>query len=254
EPTFKDARNKYTTTTEAYLKLFEGQNEKVLGESSTPYLYFHEKTIKNIKELVFDSQKIKIIIILRDPADRAYSQYMHMRRDLQEELSFEEAILAEKKRMQENYHFDYFYVDKGFYYKQVKAYLDNFDHVKIVFYNQLENNQQKLLDEIYTFLEVDAGLNKDELKQRNQSGEMKVKWFKQIITTRKNPVLNFFRKLMSRETKKRLRNSVKGMLLKYNLQKTEIPKEARKQLINIYKEDIQKLSELIQKDLSDWLV
>ncbi|MBC8048009.1 MAG: sulfotransferase, partial [Fimbriimonadaceae bacterium] len=50
EPTFKDARNKYTTTTDAYLKLFEGQNEKILGESSTPYLYFDEKTIKNIKE------------------------------------------------------------------------------------------------------------------------------------------------------------------------------------------------------------
>lgn len=252
-PQFKDARNKYITTVEEYVKLFETKNEKISGESSTPYLYFYKNTIENIRSLIPEYRKLKIIIILRDPADRAYSQYMHMRRDLQETLSFEEAMAAEKNRMQENYHFDFFYVDKGFYYEQVKAYLENFDQVKILYYHQLENNPEKLVQELYSFLGVDAALNTHELKQRNQSGEMKVKWFKQIITTRKNPVLNFFRKLMGRDMKKRVRNFIKGLLLKYNLKKTEMPKETRQKLIDIYKPDIQKLSGLLQKDLSDWL-
>ncbi|MFN0275509.1 MAG: sulfotransferase family protein [Chitinophagales bacterium] len=253
-PSFKDSRNKYITSPEEYVKLFEEHGKKMAGESSTPYLYFYEKSIDNIKHLVPGYRKMKIIIILRDPADRAYSQYMHMRRDLLEQLTFQQAIDEEKKRMQENFHFDYFYVDKGFYYKQVKAYLENFDDVKILFYNQLENNSEKLLQEVYAFLGINAAANKHELKQRNQSGEMKVKWLKKIITTRKNPVLNFFRKLMNRDTKKRLRNFVKANLLKYNLKKTEMPTNTRKQLIAVYKEDIQKLSILIQKDLSDWLV
>lgn len=251
-PAFINAKNKYLVDETAYLELFKGRNEKILGESSTPYLYFFEKTIANIKKLIPDYRKIKILIILRHPAERAFSQYMHMRRDLLEELSFEEALKQEKQRMQDKMHFDFFYVDKGFYYEQVKAYLENFDNVKIVFYHQIENNTQRVLEEVYQFLGVDASLNKEELKKRNQSGEMKVKWFKKIITTRKNPVLNFFRKLMSRETKKKLRNNVKAILLKYNLKKTEIQPETRKYLVELYKEDTKKLSALIQKDLSDW--
>ena len=43
-------------------------------------------------------------MVLRDPAERAYSQYMHNRRDLREPLSFEDAIAAEAQRMQENWH------------------------------------------------------------------------------------------------------------------------------------------------------
>jgi hypothetical protein len=253
-PVFKDARNRYITNADDYLKLFTNSQKKIAGESSTPYLFFHRKTIENIQKLVPEYKKLKIIIILRDPADRAYSQYMHMRRDLLEELSFDEAVAAEDKRMSEGYHFDYSYVAKGFYYEQVKDYLDNFTNVKVIFYNQLETNPQKVLDEIYTFLGVDASLNTSELKQRNQSGEMKIKWFKKIITTRKNPVLNFFRKLMGRETKKRLRNRIKSMLLKYNLKKTEMPQETRRKLIEIYREDIKKLATLLNKDLGDWLV
>ena len=253
DPKFKDSRHRYTTTTEEYLDLFNHHNEIILGESSTPYLYFHKQTINHIKLLVPDYRQIKILIILRDPAERAYSQYMHNRRDLREQLSFEDAIRDEEYRKKENWHFDYFYIDKGFYYEQVKDYLENFDHVKICFYDDLESNPQKMLNEIYSFLGVDAGLNHVELKQKNQSGEMKVKWFKKIITTRKNPVLNFFRKLMGRETKKRLRNKVKGVLLKYNLKKTEMDPKIRKQLISVYKEDIQKLAALIKVNLNSWL-
>ena len=74
---FKDSRNRYTTTMEAYQELFKPQTKKIAGESSTPYLYFHQQTIENIKRLVPDYEDIKILIVLRDPAERAYSQYMH---------------------------------------------------------------------------------------------------------------------------------------------------------------------------------
>ncbi|MFI5171745.1 MAG: sulfotransferase family protein [Chitinophagales bacterium] len=252
EPQFKESRHRYTTETEDYLELFKGHTEKIAGESSTPYLYFHQKTIANIKNLVANYGEIKILIILRDPAERAYSQYMHNRRDLREPLSFEEAIEQESLRKKENWHFDFFYTDKGFYFGQVKDYLENFKNVKIVFYDALEKNPDKLLTDIYHFLNVEP-LEKKEMIRRNQSGEMKVKWFKQIITTRKNPILNFFRKLLSRETKKRLRNWTKDKLLRYNLKKTEMEPQVRKKLIELYREDILKLQKIVDKDLSDWL-
>ena len=58
---------------------------------------------------------------------------------------------------------------------------------------------------------------------------------------------------MSRETKKKLRNWVKDKLLRYNLKKTEMNPETRKQLIELYKNDIIKLQSLVNKDLSDWM-
>lgn len=252
-PVYKDSRHRYLTESEDYLALFAGRTELVMGESSTPYLYFFDKTIAHIEQLVPNArEEMRILIILRDPAERAYSQYMHNRRDLREPLSFEEAIAAEKQRMADQWHFDYAYVDKGFYFQQVKAYLDHFRHVKIVFYDTLEKNPEKLLAEVYAFLGV-SDAQSGKMVKRNQSGEMKVKWFKQIITTRKNPILNFFRKLMSRDTKKRLRNWIKDKLLRYNLKKTEMAPATRKQLVELYRSDIEQLQQLVQKDLSDWL-
>lgn len=253
QPVFKDSRHRYLTEANDYLQLFAGQDKPFMGESSTPYLYFYERSIAHILSLVPNARTdMRILIVLRDPAERAYSQYMHNRRDLREELSFEEAIAAEPQRLAEGWHFDYAYVDKGYYYKQVKAYLDAFAHVKIVFYDTLESKPEKLLEEIYQFLGVSKS-DSGKMIKRNQSGEMKVKWFKQIITTRKNPVLNFFRKLMSRDTKKKLRNWVKDKLLRYNLKKTEMQPATRQKLIELYRSDIQQLQQLVQKDLSDWL-
>ena len=52
DPQYKDMRHRYTTTIDSYQELFNGHEEKIAGESSTPYLYFHEQTITNIKKLV----------------------------------------------------------------------------------------------------------------------------------------------------------------------------------------------------------
>ncbi|MBK6731225.1 MAG: sulfotransferase domain-containing protein [Bacteroidetes bacterium] len=252
-PDFKDSRNKYIQSPEEYLNLFAGQNEKILGESSTPYLYFFDDSIRNIQTLVPDSKKIKILIILRNPADRAFSQYMHNRRDLREPLSFEKAIAAEKQRMQENWHFDFYYADKGFYYKQVNAYLNNFDHVKIMFFDDLEQQPNRFIKQVLEFLEIESESLQKEIQQRNQSGEMKVKWFKRLLSNRSNPVLNGIRKMMSKDAKKKLRMQAKNLLLKHNLKKVDMEAETRKQLVELYRQDIMQLEKLIQTDLSQWL-
>jgi len=63
---------------EDYKKTFEKAREnQVIGEGSTWYLYAHETVILNIKKLYGKkSDLIKIIILLRDPAQRAWSHYL----------------------------------------------------------------------------------------------------------------------------------------------------------------------------------
>ena len=119
-----------------YLKLFEKiQKEKAIGESTTAYLYYYKVAIELIKEYLGD---IKIIISLRNPIDRAFSAYLHLRRENFENISFEEALKKENTRKGLNWIPLYYFTSIGFYYHQVKAYLDNFDRVKIVLFDDLK--------------------------------------------------------------------------------------------------------------------
>ncbi len=68
-PSFTNSRHRYLTQIDEYLELFKGHDEKMMGESSTPYMYFHQQTIANIKKLLPDYKKIKILAILRNPAE-----------------------------------------------------------------------------------------------------------------------------------------------------------------------------------------
>lgn len=252
QPVFKDTRHKYLTTKEDYFALAADRGDRLWGESSTPYMYFHQKSIHNIQQFVPDASQMKIIIVLRDPADRAYSQYMHNRRDIREPLTFEEAIEQEKIRMKENWHFDFFYVDKGYYYHQVKDFLDHFQHVHIVMFDDLEQKPIEVVNGVCAFLGLPDASDLGEVKKRNQSGEMKVKWLKKIITTRKNPILNTFRKMLSKNARKQLRNFVKNILLRHNLKKVDMDPATRKKLVALYRDDVSNLSRIIQKDLSSW--
>src|SRR5262249_18108808 len=65
-----------------YLELFrEGEIRKIRGESSTTYLFFYQKAVYNIKKIHPDPMNVNIVITLRNPIDRAFSQYMHKLRD-----------------------------------------------------------------------------------------------------------------------------------------------------------------------------
>ena len=75
-------------------KKFVG-GSKLTGEA-TPYYIFHPQAPMRIAEALPEA---KIIILLRNPIDRAYSHYQHMVRVGREPLSFEEAIAAEPERL-----------------------------------------------------------------------------------------------------------------------------------------------------------
>ena len=243
---------KLVTRYEDYLNLFKGSEHfKIRGDFSTPYLYFYEETIKNIKKYYQDTSNLKFLIILRNPIDRAYSQYYHYVRDALEDLSFEDAIKEEKNRMKKNYHFDYFYIDRGFYYKQVKAYLDSFENVKVLLFEDLKKDPYKTLKDIFEYLELDTKYldNIDFSKKFNVSGKPKIKLLSKIILA-KNPIAKLVKSSIPKETREKMKN----FIYKVNLEKKEtMKKETREYLKNVYREDIEKLSELIGRDLSHWL-
>ena len=195
-----------------YLKLFENSNqEKVIGESSTPYLFLYQETIKNIKKYYENYADIKILIVLRNPVDRAYSQYLMHKRECWESLSFEKALKNEKERLVNNYHIDFAYFERGLYAKQVEAFLKNFKNVKVILYENFKHDNEFYYKEIFKFL----GLSEIKLHitARKNTGQIPKSKFLVKIINRKN----IFKSILKVVLSEKRRKQIKSFLLSKNL-------------------------------------
>lgn len=234
-----------------YLRLFSSASvEKWLGDASADYLYFYEHVAPLIKRT---SPEAKIIAILRNPIERAFSAYCHLVKEGRETLSFEEAIGVEEERKRKNYEFIWFYKGVGFYYSQVEAYLNAFGekNLKIYLYDDFKQNPYKIIKDIFRFLEVDESFVPDINIKHNVSEVAKNKSLQEFLLGYDHPLKKLFRPVLlgtiGKENTERLVNYFKNK----NLMKMK-PK-TRRYLAEIYREDILMLQNLVKRDLSDWL-
>ena len=230
----------------AYQALFEGaSDERAIGEASASYLY-SPRAPGLIKSSVPNA---RIIAVLRNPADRAYSNFLHCVQVGREPLgSFAEALQAEQSRMRDKWGPLWYYKHKGFYYAQVKRYLDTFGQgqVGVWLYEDLRYDALGTLGEVFRFLGVDESFVPDASVEHNPSGIPRIgRLYTGVRTfTARNPVL------VERVLPARLRGYVKSRLF---AKPPPFPPEVREELIEGYREDILRLQDLIGRDLSVWL-
>ena len=147
---------------EAYLRLFEAAGaEKVIGESSTGYLY--SKT--SADEIAEFNPNAKILMVLREPFDFIHSYHSQLLRSANEnEADFRKALLLEESRKRgERIPFtatdpsNLFYTEQAKYCEQVERYFRAFNRsqIKIVFYEDFKTDNRAVFREILQFLEVD---------------------------------------------------------------------------------------------------
>ena len=230
---------------EEYSALFDSVSyEMAIGEASTEYLYV-PKTPARIQYAVPDA---KIIMVLRDPVERAFSAFCYQVRDGCETLTFEQALLAEKRRITQKKRWPgWHYKQAGFYYHQVKRYFDLFDpsQIKIYLYETLQDSSASVVRDVFQFLAVEDTFAPD-LTRRNISAIPKNRMLQNLLI-KDNPIKTVFRPLIP----KQLRHSIR----KQNLaKKPALSPDIRQQLVLDYRADILKLQDLIQKDLSHWLI
>ena len=120
---------------EDYQALFKrAKRDQLCGDISPDYLYFYHNAVPKILNEI--NAQAPVIIILRNPIDRAYSNYLHHVREGWEKLSFEDALDVEGERRSANWTWGWSYVDVGLYAEQVKAYMDNFERVLILLFEE----------------------------------------------------------------------------------------------------------------------
>lgn len=232
---------------EQYKTLFKNyNNEKAVGDISPDYLYFHQQAIPLIKKVLGD--KTKIIIILRSPVERAFSGYMHFKRDKRESLSFEEALETEKERLKNNWIWAWQYKNSGLYYEQVKAYLDNFENTKVIVFDEFSEQPQKVLAKICELIGVDPDFEFDTSYKYNVSGRPKSEVLYKLETSHR--LVSFMKKFIPKKMVRNLKNRLTG---EKQMEKEEMNPETKQQLIDFFRDDVLKLQKLIRQDLSHWL-
>lgn len=240
----------FRKTIEEYETLFKNvKDETAIGEASADNLYFYDKAIPVIKEYLGN---VKIFIVLRNPVERAFSSYTHFVRDNLESLSFEEAIEKEQERRESNWEFLWSYVDAGFYFQQVKAYLENFRHVRIYLFDELKHYPMDLMQDALNFLNVKPTLMPDLRKKYNISGMPKNMLLHNFLV-RPSMIKNLTRRVLKTFISEDKISEFRKEMFTSNLQRVKMKEETRKYLIDVYSEDIQNLQRLIKKDLSHWL-
>ena len=241
---------KWVDDEKKYFHLFDhAHGKKAIGEASVMYLYFYKDAIANIKKYLGD--EVKIMIILRNPADRAYSAYnfVHINNP-DEKYSFEEALDKEEERWKNRSSLFMQYKRMGLYSDAVKAYKENFKNVHIMWYDEFRKDPATVLKGVFDFLGIRNDVAIDYTRVWNKGGK---KW--------KNPMLrwlfmsdNIFKKTYKVFFPKRKGVRTHEFFTEKFMQKIEpMNPETRKMLIEYFRSDILKLQEITGRDLNSWL-
>jgi hypothetical protein len=135
-----------------YAELFEpARPEQKLGEASTSYLYSHDIVIPTLRSIYGENaREVRIVMVLRNPIDRAWSHYMLLRRN-GIELSFFEMVDKYCDGKEKTFHD---FMSAGYYTKQVRDYLDAFDSVRIIMFEDLQRDPAAVLRSIFELIGV----------------------------------------------------------------------------------------------------
>ncbi|MDC3050236.1 sulfotransferase domain-containing protein [Flavobacteriales bacterium] len=220
-----------------YHKLFSQNKKQIIGEASVSYLFFNEVPNRIYKY----NPKAKIIILLRNPIERALSHYlMDFRLGFCSE-NFED-IIAQPEIFPQYYQQ---YLELGNYFLQLKRYLNVFNEnqLSIVFYDDLKSNSQKVMKHIFSFLEIefqnlDYSIQNSFLSPSN-------------IFVSELYKFNSLRKIVKSLFPEPFLSLVKSIFFSNNSKPT-FSDSIIKQLNAYYKSDIVELEKLLNKDLSKW--
>lgn len=124
-----------------FFKEYNGQ--KAIGEVTPMYICDAEAPAR-IKQTL---PEVKLIAMLRNPVNRAYSHYWMAKQKNHTQLSFEEVIEQKEPR----------FIERGLYYQQLKTYYELFDRqqIMVLFFDEVFKNPEYWLSEVCRFLGVD---------------------------------------------------------------------------------------------------
>jgi len=219
----------------------------LLGEFSTSYL----KYLNCAPDLHAYNPKLKLIVILRNPVERVFSHYLFLlqRGFVAPSMSFEEAMTKRK-----------YMLDNSLYFEQLFHYFKLFpkNQIKILWYDDLIHQPEKLYAETLEFLQIEPFFPSGLKEVVNPTKEVRSRLLNDVL-------INFSKTFNSGKIAGKIKFILKKLRLgkilnhvfilnsaKPNAERREINEASRKQLQDYFKADIEKLEALLDVDLNTW--
>lgn len=154
---------------EDYVRLFSlAENQRYLAEASTAYLHSPDSA-----QLIHEfNAEAHVVIIVRDPIERAYSHFKMNIGKGRENRSFESVIKNEMEMYEQGVLPWNSYLGMSFYNRSLNRYKELFDKVLILQFEDLIFEQKKILKSISDFLKVDF-FTTDPLDHKNKSASLR---------------------------------------------------------------------------------
>lgn len=227
--------------------------ETAVGEASTSYIYT-PGTAERIKRHVPEA---KIVALLRNPADRAYSAFLNAFRYGGEPLSdFTQALRTEEERIRDGWHHRFHYRTNGLYHAQLQPFFELFgrERVGVWLYEDLRADPTGTTRSVSRFLGADDSFVPDTTTKHNPA-TMPRSATSRVAVRAMDAAATAFLETFSSSSKiyplaSKMRQRIQGRIL---VKPPPIDPEVRAELIEWYREDILKLERLIGRNLSVWL-
>jgi hypothetical protein len=234
----------------AYEALFDDAPTGTLRGESTPlYLADHESHAR-MAALVPDA---RLVVVVRDPVDRAYSNWAHLWADgLEPEGDFLTACALEDRRMEAGWAPFWRYKAQGLYGRHLQSLFRHFprSRVHVLRYRRLVGDPVATLDGICTFLGVDTGIVR-RLPDANVSSYIEPSRFNRLLQsfTRGGAAIG---QHLPPHVWRTLSRPLTAMLKRRDLQRPDLTASDRAKLIEFFMDDIELLEQLTGRCFDDW--
>ncbi|GDX51731.1 hypothetical protein LBMAG27_07780 [Bacteroidota bacterium] len=228
-----------------YVKIFEpAKNKKAIGELSNTYL-FSKVAAENIFKKF---PAAKIIMVLRNPVDRAYSHYLMDNRMGLEKKGFTEAMENDIAKSEKGWGISNLYYELGLYFEQVKRFFSCFSEkqILVIKYDDFIRNPLNELKNICAFLTVDENFSFNTNLKYNQATVPRnrlVAWIR-----KQKRIAAFVKSKMPESLKSKSKN-----ILFTQKNTSKMSQVERDYLNKLYHEDVLRLAELVNLDFTDWI-
>ncbi len=151
-------------------ELFQPGGHWRWGEGSVSTLYYGSRSVEAIERFC---PNVRMIVILRPPAERAYSAHQYVVSRGWERESFERALTLEDERIAAGYHHIWHYRRMGFYGAQIGPFIERFgrERLLVLDHAEYERSPAAVLAECVQFIGVNPGLPAASGERINEGGQ-----------------------------------------------------------------------------------
>lgn len=238
------------TDTTRYLQLFDGAEDKpARGDGSVTTLYYADSAVGEIRRL---DPTMRVVVLLREPVERAHSSYMYLKaRGVETESHFLPAVAKEPARRAANWHHLWHYTRASHYAEDLKTLQDALgaEQVGVWFYDELVKDFPRVLGEVVQFLGLSQRQHAPlQIPPVNVSGRPRLLVAQKAVrwATNHQTVRSSLKHVLPFRTRERIRRAV--------LRKEPVPPIARTHLRETFESDLHELRKLLpDKPLPAWV-